>query len=247
MKMMIPHLNKRKLWAIIPAAGSGSRFSKTALKQYEMIQGKTVLEHTVDRLNQLPLAGCVLAVSKQDQIINTLNFNNQEKIHYCLGGQERVHSVLNALNYLTKIADAEDLVLVHDAARPCVTIECLEALIESISVGCNSAILAIPVRDTLKLVMSDHQVERTVSREQLWQAQTPQVSTLSILKKSIETSLAQNILMTDEASALEYAGESVQVVLGRADNLKITYPDDLELAKLILSTQHKTSVHKHSE
>lgn len=239
MKMMTLHLNNRKLWAIVPAAGSGSRFSKTSLKQYQMIQGKTVLEHTVSRLNQLPLAGYVLAVSEQDHIVKTLDFKNKEKAHYCLGGKERVNSVLNALKYLAEIADPNDIVFVHDAARPCVTIECLEDLIKSITddSSIDSAILAIPVRDTLKFVTLDYQIEHTVSRDQLWQAQTPQVSTLLKLKNAIEQSLENNILITDEASALEHVGESVKVVLGRADNLKITYADDLELAKLILSAQ----------
>ena len=89
--------------AVVPAAGSGSRFSKTELKQYQYIQNHTVLEHTVNRLNSLDLAGCVLAIGEQDHFAKTLSFQQKDKLHFCLGGAERVHSVLNALIYLSEI------------------------------------------------------------------------------------------------------------------------------------------------
>lgn len=227
----------RKIWAIIPAAGTGSRFSKTELKQYQIIENKTVLEHTIDRLNQLPLAGYVLAIGEHDDFAQTLNLTNKEIAHYCLGGAERVNSVLNALNTLSKFADPQDMVFVHDAARPCVTTVCLLNLLNTAIEQDASAILAIPVRDTLKLVATGEQIDQTVSRDQLWQAQTPQISTLAKLKFAIESALANDIVITDEASALEYINEPVHVVMGRSDNIKITYPDDLELAKLILQSQ----------
>ena len=228
---------RHKIWAVIPAAGSGSRFSKTELKQYQMIQGKTVLEHTVSRLNDLPLSGYVLAISENDSVAKTLNLAQPDKAHFCVGGAERVHSVLNALTYLSQFASADDLVFVHDAARPCVTQDCLNDLVNTaIQQNC-SAILAIPVRDTLKLVEHKNNIEKTVSRDYLWQAQTPQISKLGILKHAIEKALQDGITITDEASALEYVGETVKVVQGRSDNIKITYSDDLELAKLILTVQ----------
>ncbi|NNH34730.1 2-C-methyl-D-erythritol 4-phosphate cytidylyltransferase [Acinetobacter sp. NIPH 2377] len=228
---------RHKIWAVIPAAGSGSRFSKTELKQYQMIQGKTVLEHTVSRLNDLPLSGYMLAISEDDSVAKTLNLAQPDKAHFCVGGAERVHSVLNALTYLSQFASADDLVFVHDAARPCVTQDCLNDLVNTaIQENC-SAILAIPVRDTLKLVEQENNIEKTVSRDYLWQAQTPQISKLGILKHAIEKALQDGITITDEASALEYVGETVKVVQGRSDNIKITYSDDLELAKLILTVQ----------
>ncbi len=238
MKTVNQHLQNRKIWAIIPAAGTGSRFSKTELKQYQTIQDKTVLEHTIDRLNDLPLTGYVLAIGEQDQYAQTLALNNKDKSHFCAGGAERVHSVLNALNYLEQFAQADDLVFVHDAARPCVTQQCLEELVQIAIEQNTSAILAIPVRDTLKLVGNKKDIDKTVSREQLWQAQTPQISTFAKLKKAIETALINNVVITDEASALEYINEPVHVVMGRSDNIKITYPDDLELARLILQSQN---------
>lgn len=227
-----------RLWAVVPAAGSGSRFSKTELKQYQYIQNHTVLEHTVNRLNSLDLAGCVLAMGENDNFARTLYFDHKEKLHFCLGGVERVNSVFNALIYLSDIADEDDWVLVHDAARPCVTQENLQLLVNTAIAHNQSAILAIPVRDTLKLVHTENQIEKTVSRELLWQAQTPQMAKLKILKNALETALANDIVITDEASALEYINQPVQVVQGRSDNIKITYADDLELARLILQSQN---------
>lgn len=240
MKMKNLNLSYPKLWAVIPAAGSGRRFSQTELKQYQRIQELTVLEHTVARLNELPLNGYVLAISENDTVAETLKFKYPEKALFCQGGTERVNSVLNALNFLSNIADENDLVLVHDAARPCVSTECLHRLVSTAIEQDCSAILATPVRDTLKRVSSQHKlkIDETVDRKQLWQAQTPQISKISILKHAIETALQNDINITDEASALEYLGETVKVVAGRSDNIKITYADDLELARLILQSQN---------
>lgn len=235
--MLLPMKTQTKIWAIVPAAGSGSRFSKTELKQYQYIQNKTVLEHTVSRLNSLDLAGLVLAINEQDEIAPMLSFTAPEKLHFCHGGEERVNSVLNALTYLSNIAHEDDWVLVHDAARPCVTAKCLEKLLLSATESNQSSILAIPVRDTLKLVETENQINKTVSRNCLWQAQTPQIAKLKTLKNAIEYAIFNEVAITDEASALEYINEPVQVVQGRSDNIKITYADDLELAKLILQSQ----------
>ncbi|WP_151989128.1 2-C-methyl-D-erythritol 4-phosphate cytidylyltransferase [Acinetobacter oleivorans] len=237
MRHLHPQISQTKLWAVIPAAGSGSRFSKTELKQYQYIQDSTVLEHTIQRIGQLPLNGYVLAIGTQDTFAQTLAFQNIDKAHFCTGGAERVHSVLNALNHLLNFADENDWVLVHDAARPCVTIDCLNALVAKAIESNDSAILAIPVRDTLKQVKTGDHIDKTVSRDSLWQAQTPQITKIGKLKKAIEHALENGVTITDEASALEYMGETVQVVMGRSDNIKITYPDDLELARLILQSQ----------
>ena len=237
MRHLHPQISQTKLWAVIPAAGSGSRFSKTELKQYQYIQDRTVLEHTIRRISQLPLNGYVLAIGTQDTFAQTLAFQDIDKAHFCTGGAERVHSVLNALNHLLNFADENDWVLVHDAARPCVTVDCLNALVAKAIESNNSAILAIPVRDTLKQVKTGDHIDKTVSRDALWQAQTPQITKIGKLKKAIEHALENNVTITDEASALEYMGETVRVVMGRSDNIKITYPDDLELARLILQSQ----------
>lgn len=112
MKMARP-----KLWAVIPAAGSGQRFSKTDLKQYQKILGKTVLEHSVNALYQLSLSGCVIAISTLDTFAEKLEFAHP--VQFCQGGKERMDSVFAALKYLERHADANDYILVHDAARPC--------------------------------------------------------------------------------------------------------------------------------
>ena len=233
----LKHQPHPKLWVILPAAGSGSRFSKTELKQYQMIQERTVLEHTVARLNQLPLRGYVLAIGEQDNVAKTLPFSSLEKAHFCLGGAERVNSVLNALTYLSQIASENDWVLVHDAARPCVSQDCLQQLVNTAITNDQAAILAIPVRDTLKRVVTNFDIEETVDRSMLWQAQTPQMAKLGVLNRAIQQALKDGATITDEASALEHIGEPVSVVQGRSDNIKITYPDDLELARLILQAQ----------
>lgn len=236
-KMTIPHQKATKLWAVVPAAGSGRRFSTTDLKQYQLIENKTVLEHSIERLNSLALEGYILAIAEGDDIAVKLPLIEKEKAHFCQGGAERVNSVLNALNYLSNIAEPEDWVLVHDAARPCVSHSCLQALVDLAIQQQQSAILAIPVRDTLKRVVHAVQITETVSREQLWQAQTPQVAQLGVLKSALEQALLDQVVITDEASALEHIQAPVQVVMGRADNIKITYPSDLDLARLILQTQ----------
>ena len=237
MSNLFPNNPEFKLWAIIPAAGSGSRFSKTELKQYQILQGQTVLEHTIKRINALPLEGYVLALGEQDSFAQTLAFAEPEKAHFCVGGRERVHSVYHALTYLSQIASENDWVFVHDAARPCVSVDCLQALVNTALSTQHSAILAIPVRDTLQLVDDHAQIEKSVSREALWHAQTPQIARLGQLKSAIEQAIVAGVSITDEASALEYIGEHVAVVMGRSDNIKITYPDDLVLADLILQSQ----------
>ena len=224
-----------KIWAIIPAAGSGRRFSAHSLKQYQIIGDRSVLEHSVARLAHLPLAGVVLAIGAADHIAKTLNYADVS-MHFCLGGAERVDSVYNALLYLSQIASDQDWVLVHDAARPCVKPQCLDDLIKAALDQQQSAILAVPVRDTLKHV-TGQTIDCTVDRQMLWQAQTPQIAQFGVLKVAIEQAMAAGVKITDEASALEFVEQPVQVVMGHAENLKITYPEDLSLASLILAQQ----------
>lgn len=230
-----------KIWAIVPAAGSGSRFSKTALKQYQMIESNTVLEHTVNAILSLSrIEGCVLAVSPNDTHIQSQKFKKQDKVHFCFGGQERVHSVLNALYYLRKFSVETDYVLVHDAARPCISSDSLKALTEYVSKHKVSAILATPVRDTLKRACN-LEITQTVDRTDLWQAQTPQMAQIGHLIDALEYALANNLIVTDEASALELSQMPVHIVQGRSDNIKITYSEDLEFAQLVLKSRSMIS------
>lgn len=235
-------LTSQKLWAVIPVAGSGSRFSSQQLKQYMLIDDKTVLEHTLEAITQLPLSAYVLAKSPNDQQLAQLNLPSAHLAHVCLGGAERVNSVLNGLYYLKNQCHAhdDDWVMVHDAARPCVQYQHLNALYQQCLNTGQSAILATPVRDTLKKADTAQKILHTVNREQMWQAQTPQMVQLGVLIQAIECALANGVTITDEASALEYIGEVVHLVQGSSDNLKITYADDLRLAKLILQARTAT-------
>lgn len=221
-----------KLWAVIPAAGAGKRFSQTQLKQYLKIAGSTVLEHSVAALYQLPLAGCVIAIAAEDEVAQSLTF--QYPVSFCLGGQERMDSVLAGLESLKQYAHPDDYVLVHDAARPCLHHEQMKKITDFCQTGQDAAIIAVPVRDTLKKADHSSMIEATVSREQLWQAQTPQIVKFSILYQALQYVVENKLLVTDEASALEYLKVPVQLIQGRSDNIKITYPEDLALAKLIL-------------
>lgn len=230
--------NHPKLWAIIPAAGTGSRFSTTALKQYQYIGNKTVLEHSIHALLQLPLSGCMVAIHPEDNFANTLPFPKQVK--FCHGGKERMDSVLAALYALRQEnITNDDYVLVHDAARPCLHAAQIAQILAFVASKQPAAIIAVPVRDTLKKSTSEQYVVETVSREALWQAQTPQIVKYEILIHALEHAKQHCLLVTDEASALEMLQVPVALLHGRADNLKITYPEDLELATLILHSRNK--------
>lgn len=227
-----------RLWAVVPAAGSGSRFSKTELKQYQYIQNRTVLEHTVNRLNTLDLAGCVLAIGENDNFARTLSFDHKEKLHFCLGGTERVHSVLNALIYLSDIADENDWVLVHDAARPCLAEKELQRLLSELSQDAVGGILAVPATDTLKQV-ADGVAQNTLDRRAIWQAQTPQMFRFGLLLSALQAARDKQRVITDEASAMEAAGHVVKVVEGARSNIKITYSEDLALAAFYLQQEQQ--------
>jgi 2-C-methyl-D-erythritol 4-phosphate cytidylyltransferase len=230
-----------KYWAVLPAAGSGSRFSTHVSKQYLSILGKTVMQHSVDTLCQLELSGCVVAISAQDDRAQQLSFNHQAMIHWVKGGAERMDSVLAALDYLRPLAQDDDWVLVHDVARPCIRREQLNQLLHELNDNPVGGLLAVPVRDTLKQAVikpnNTQQVVKTVPRDQLWQCQTPQMFRFGILLKALEMAKQQQILVTDEANAIELLNLPITLVHGRADNIKITYPEDLALATAILQSQ----------
>lgn len=227
------------IWCVVPAAGVGKRFGSQTPKQYLTINQQTVMEHSVNRLLQVPqIAGLVIAISEEDQHHKTLHFSQSEKVHFTLGGEERCHSVLHGLQYLSGLADPNDWVLVHDVARPCVRPDDVAKLIEQVSqFDACGGILATPVRDTMK--RSDHlnNIVDTVERDRLWHALTPQLFRLGALKVALQKALQDGFLVTDEASAMEHAGEKPILVEGHSDNLKITHPQDLALATLFISQQ----------
>ena len=226
-----------RYWAIVPAAGIGSRMQSDRPKQYLSLNGKTVLEQTLTRLLALPLfEKIIVAVSPIDQTWSTLPMANHGRIGQVVGGAERCDSVLNGLRHLSEIADADDWVLVHDVARPCVTVAQIKNLIDTVSDHSVGGILAIPVSDTLKKVQGVD-ISSTVDRSDIWQAQTPQMFRLKPLLDALSTGLEQGVAMTDEASAMEWAGHKPIVVESSRDNIKITRPEDLALAAYFLEQQ----------
>lgn len=232
---------RARYWAIVPAAGIGARMGAEMPKQYLTLRGKTLLEHTLERLLQLPdLAGLVLALNPQDRYWERLPLSKDTRISVVDGGNERSRSVLNALNYLTLQADANDWALVHDAARPCVTLSAIAGLCRHIWGHPVGGILGVPLADTLKHLDRSGQIVETRDRSGLWQAQTPQVFRYQLLHQCLARALGQGEVMTDEASALELADYKPLMVEGRSDNIKVTRPEDLALAELILQQQEQT-------
>lgn len=223
-------------WAVVPAAGSGSRMAADTPKQYLKIQGKTILEHTIERLITHPrIDGVVVALAVDDQQWDKLQFQTDKPIIKTLGGEERCHSVKNALYEVSRHGSEQDWVLVHDAARPCLRHEDLDKLIEQLSDHMVGGLLASPVKDTMKRSDDKQRVIETVERNQLWHALTPQMFRLHLLRDALNTAIDDGFLVTDEASAVEHAGYQPKLVEGRADNIKITTPDDLLLAEFYLS------------
>ncbi len=226
------------LIAVIPAAGVGSRMLADCPKQYLKVAGKTILEHSVARLSEHPeVVAVVIAVSSGDPYIQQLTWSGEKPVHFVTGGAERADSVLQAVNFAKKQLNAQ-WVLVHDAARPCLRAGDLAKLINLV---CDSAeqqggILATPVRDTMKRAIGGV-IDHTVERACLWHAQTPQLFLADKLAETLTKALAAGAVITDEASAMEWAGHTPMIVEGHADNLKITHPEDLALARFYLEQE----------
>ena len=224
-------------WVVVPAAGVGSRMGANCPKQYLTLLDKTVLEHTLERLLALPAINNVyLALSSADDFWPQLDCAKNPKIIRVNGGDERADSVLNGLLALPVEAQDEDWVLVHDAARPCIRSHEIIKLMEMASTHEVGGILGVPVSDTLKRV-NDTKIEKTVDRNSLWQAQTPQLFRLGVLRDCLFRALQEGKAITDEASALEYYGYSPLMVQGRSDNIKITRPEDLVIAAALMQQQ----------
>lgn len=207
-------------------------------KQYLSIQEKSILEHTLDCfVNHASISGVVVSVSKEDKRWPDIVAKYPD-IKSTEGGAERFQSVLNGLRYLTELANGNDWVLVHDAARPCLRQSDLEKLISELSSHDVGGLLGLPMADTVKRCNDQDTVNETVPRYDLWRALTPQMFRFATLKKALEQSLADNALVTDEASAIERLGLRPKMVAGHSDNIKVTRPEDLELAQLYLAARN---------
>ncbi|MTC60569.1 2-C-methyl-D-erythritol 4-phosphate cytidylyltransferase [Providencia rustigianii] len=225
--------------ALIPAAGVGSRMNADCPKQYLTVAGKTIIEHTIDTLLRNPhVQRIVVALSAEDDYFQHLEIAKDPRVITVIGGKERANSVLAGLNYLAKQPDCMNAwVLVHDAARPCLHQDDLNTIIQlATQRDCCGGILAIPVRDTMKRgVSGGKNISHTVERDALWHALTPQFFPLLLLRDCLDKALKENAVITDEASALEHCGYQPMLIAGRADNLKVTRPEDLALAEFYLS------------
>ncbi len=233
-------MTKTKFWGIVPAAGVGKRMNADRPKQYLLLNDqKTVIEHTLSRLIDAQFfEKIVVAISDGDPYWDDLAISKHAKIIRAEGGKERADSVLNALMAIENQADKNDWVLVHDAARPCITMQDIEKLITELRNDSVGGILALSSHDTLKDVKGQ-QIVSTLNRNRIWRALTPQMFRYSALKSALELTQG-NPSVTDEASALEIQGFSPKIVEGRSDNIKITRPEDLALAQFYLMQQNTT-------
>ncbi|MFK3969513.1 2-C-methyl-D-erythritol 4-phosphate cytidylyltransferase [Pseudomonas sp. NPDC087358] len=217
-------------WAVIPAAGVGARMAADRPKQYLQLGGLTILEHSLLCFLDHPgLRGLVISLAVDDPYWPTLPCALDCRIQRVAGGKERADSVLNALLHLhAKGADDNDWVLVHDAARPNLARADLDNLLGELANDPVGGLLAVPAKDTLKRVDGNGRVAETVDRSLIWQAYTPQMFRLGPLHRALADSLVSNVAITDESSAMEWAGQSPRLIEGRADNIKVTRPEDLE-------------------
>jgi len=231
----------RNVWAVIPAAGSGSRMGAGLPKQYLELNGRTLLQHTLQRvLSYTRVKGLVLVVAANDRRwVDIVARLADDRLETVTGGTERFQSVLNGLRALRSRAQSDDWVMVHDAARPCVRHSDLDRLFMAIEGEPAGGLLGMRVRDTMKRSADDQHVTATVDREGLWHALTPQVFRYRLLLDALEQTARDTVLVTDEAAAMERCGYHPLMVEGRGDNLKVTRPEDLALASFYLRQQEE--------
>lgn len=233
---------------MVPAAGIGSRMGADIPKQYLEINGQTILALTLQRLAAHPrIEAVMVAVSAHDERYSALAPKLSSKCQSVCGGKERCDSVFAGLEALAQTADVNDWVLVHDAARPCLRIADIDHMLNTLKESEVGGILAVPVRDTLKRGNSDNFIADTVERSQLWHAQTPQMFRYGLLHGALRDAINDGVVVTDEAQAVERTGLTPRLINGHADNIKITHPDDLTFAGLVLAAQAKQLAKQQAE
>lgn len=226
---------KAQIWALVPAAGIGRRMASQQPKQYLKIHGKTILEHSLERLSRCDyVAGIAVGIAEQDTYWAELNITDQKLLGSYVGGVERIHTVVNGLDFISAWAAEGDWVMIHDAVRPCVRPEDINRLVEQALRFNRSAILATPVVDTVKKVNSQSFIQATLNRDELMLAATPQLFPLARLEQSLKAAIDQCVLSTDESAAVELLGESPLAVRTDRTNIKITTAEDLAVAELFL-------------
>src|SRR3954471_12113914 len=229
-----------RLYALIPAAGSGSRMGAAQPKQYLSLAGQPLLHHAVRNLcRHAAIDRVIVVLAPGDSYFKRYDwtaFGRRLMPLYC-GGDSRAHSVFNGLLAARDEIDADDWVLVHDAVRPCLALETLERLIESVRGEPTGGLLALPVVDTLKRGDADAYVVGTEARDNLWQAQTPQMFRYRLLLEALRA--IEPAAATDESAAVERLGLRPKLVKGDSRNLKVTYPQDLALAETVLHSMER--------
>lgn len=224
------------LWAVVPAAGRGARFGGGLPKQYVDVAGEPLIAHSLRALLAHPVVqGAVVVLPADDAHWPGWKELAGKPLLTCTGGPERADSVLAGLAALPDRVRADDFVLVHDAARPNLRLEDLDALLERGRNDLVGAILAAPVRDTLKRAGDDGGIDATEPRERLWRALTPQLFRRLQLTRALEAARDAGIAVTDESMAMERQGHRPLLVEGADDNFKVTTPADLELFAFLLS------------
>lgn len=222
-----------RFFALVPAAGSGSRMGSELPKQYLSLAGRPLIAHTLAALAAHPaIARVFVVLSPGDEfwIAHDWSAIGEKLVPLFCGGVTRAESVTNGLRAMAGQVAERDWVLVHDAARPCIARRHLDALLSELADDEVGGILAVPVADTLKRAAPGQRIAETVSRDGLWQAQTPQMFRHGLLLSALQ----QAPVVTDEASAVEALGLSPRLVAGDLTNLKVTYALDLHIAELIL-------------
>jgi len=223
--------------ALVPAAGTGSRFAAGAPKQYLPLAGQPMILHALATLLRVPgIARVIVLLAPHDSYWETLPLGDlpgNVGTMRC-GGETRAATVGNALERLADDLASEDWVLVHDAARPCVRAQRISALLAELGDDPVGGLLAQPLADTLK-ASEGGRVARTIPRAGLWQAQTPQMFRYGVLRRALRE--AGPAAITDEAQAVEALGLAPRLVPGGADNLKVTFAEDLALAAAILAAR----------
>jgi 2-C-methyl-D-erythritol 4-phosphate cytidylyltransferase len=223
-----------RTWFVIAAAGRATRYGGPVPKHYLRIAGRTLLEHSLRLFSSLPgMAGGAVVLASGDRRYERLPPSLRRRVVAVAGGATRAQSVLNGLQSLIT-ADAEDWVLVHDAARPAVPRRDVEALVAGCRRDAVGGLLALPLADTVKEAGEDGRSARTLPRERLWRAVTPQMFRIGRLAAAIREALAAGVEPTDEAAAIERAGLRPRLVEGSPLNVKVTRPGDLAIAAAAL-------------
>jgi len=226
------------IWAIVPAAGIGRRMRAKVPKQYLNLNGRPIIETSLARISSLTyVRQIVVMLNPEDTVWPTLGLEQNPKIVCQYGGENRYQTVLNGLRYLSSQAHDDDWVLVHDAARPCVRRSDIDTLFEQIADHPVGGLLGAPVDNTLKRIDGQQEVSGTVDRAEVWNAFTPQVFRFRLLLDALDTVDKGQKTVTDESTAVEALGYRPKMVPGNRDNIKITHPNDLNLAAQILSSQ----------